>query len=595
MASRKKYNFSSIFKISLEVYPIYIVLLILAVVIGGLFIPINLKVMQIFIDQIIEIVKHNMSLTQVVPIFILILILQLYNNFNSTFENIVAIKFSQKVKKHFLSLIIDQIARLEYQYIENKETYDLIHRVKKGAENNIKESLGHLSKILSGTIGMIGLFIIIWQANLWISLAILFIILLTAFLAYRCGTREFEVSVAWSKVERQMEYYEGLFKERSIAPEMKLFNGFKYMKKLFINCFEEDIKLYFAMQLRNRINSEVVLGCIGYVLLFSTYIILLYPLSNNVISIGFYIATINAVSRLVLFITKSLPQSLQYLFKSRYYWKEVESFFALSETDYEGVKKNNLQSFQQIKFDNIYFKYPNSNQYILKGVSFTIESGKHYAVVGKNGAGKSTIIKLLTGLYQVDQGQITIDGVNINDFNTREISNLFSVVFQDFGKYNVSVMDNIQLSNLTSKSDLTRIDSIAHNLGFLETIKKMPNGYSSVLGKLTEGGIDLSGGEWQKLALCRSVYSNACIRILDEPTAALDPVAETKLYQLFEDSLSDNSSTIFISHRLGSTKLADQIILIDNGIVKEQGSHNELMSRKGLYKRMFDSQKLWYS
>lgn len=594
MTDGTKYNLLSIFRISLKVYPIYLVVSCMIVILNGIFEPTNLVIMKKFIDQVLDVVQQNAGFGQLIPLFAFILILQFYKYFIPALEKLLATKFSHKVKKYFLTLVLDKISRLEYQHIENKGTYDLIHRVKKSAEENIKESLYHLAKIVSGVISVLGLLMVIWQAGWWISLALLLTIGMTTFLAYKCGTRTFAVSVAYSRIERENEYYESIFTDRSIASELKLFRGSEYIKKLFVDTFEETIKKFFATEIRNRTNYEVVLGLIGYLLLFATYIILLYPLANQVITIGFYIATINAVSRLVTFITKSLPQSLQYLFESQLYWKEVGTFFALSEKYNQVATSKQVQNFKEIKFNNVHFKYPNSNQYILKGVSFTLERGKHYAIVGKNGAGKSTITKLLTGLYDVDQGQITIDRANINDFSADELSKFFSVVFQDFGRYKVSVLDNYRLTNIYVKPDLARMSSIAHKLDFLDTIQKMPQGYNTVLGKLTADGIDLSGGEWQKLALCRSIYSSAALRILDEPTASLDPVAETKLYQLFEDTLTKDSSTIFISHRLGSTKLADEIILIDDGMVKEKGSHHELMKKNGLYKRMFDSQKGWY-
>lgn len=595
MISNKKYNLLSIFKISLKVYPIYIVILLITIVLNGLFNPINLLVMQKFIDNILSLVKNHEGYIQVIPLFILIILLQIYRHFNNTPEYFLGIKFNHKIKKYFLGSIIDKISRLEYHHIENRDTYNLIHRVKKGAEINIKGSLLHLSKIVSGIINVIGLFVIIWKAGSIISLSILLVILITTFFSYKCATRTFEVNVGLSEAERKGDYYEGIFKDRSIAPEIKLFRASEYIIKLFLNNEEEILKKYYAMELRNRPNTWILLRFIGYLLLLFTYIILLFPLSNNLITIGFYIATVNAISRLVEFITESAPESLQYLFESNLYWKEVSTFFNLSEKLNEVNTNNNSKSFNVIKFNNVYFKYPHTNQYILKGVSFTIEKGKHYAIVGKNGAGKSTIIKLLTGLYEVSSGEITIDGVNINHFSANELSSLLSVVFQDFGKYQITVLDNIKLTDINSNTDMNKINSIANNLGFLETIKRMPEGYDTILGKLTKKGIDISGGEWQKLTLCRSIYSNTAIRILDEPTSALDPEAESKLYKLFEDSLTKDSSTILISHRLGSTKLANDIILIDDGIVKEQGSHEELIKINGIYKKMFDSQKLWYS
>lgn len=595
MSSGKKYTLFSALSIAFKVYPMYIMVFILIVICNGLFDPLNVVVMQQFIDRVLDLVQKQGNLASMIPLLATIVILQMYRHFHPTFEYFVGMRFQQKVKEYFMSILLDKMARLDYQHIENKETYDLIHRVKQGAETKVKESLDHLAKIAAGVIGILGVFAIIWQAGWWISIAILCVIMVTTYFAYRCGTRKFVESVVSSEIERRVDYYESLFSDRSVALELKLFGAAEFVKKRFRQMADEEVQLFLAMEMRNKPNIWIVLRLIGNLLLLFTYIILLYPLANQTVTIGFYLATVSAMTKLVGFITDTAPESLEYLFVSHRYWREVGDFFALAEQDQHCAHDWRAPDhFRQIKFDNVYFRYPGADHYTLQGVSFTIERGKHYAIVGKNGAGKSTIIKLLTGLYRVDQGEITIDGVNIDLFPMQELARFFSVVFQDFGKYNISIMDHIQLPQTSAAPDLTRIHSIADQLGFHETVCRMPQGYDTLLGKLTEEGIDLSGGEWQKVALCRAIYADTSVRILDEPTAALDPEAESRLYQLFADSLSRESSTILISHRLGSTKLADEIILIDNGVVREQGTHHELMKQGGLYRKMFDVQKAWY-
>lgn len=238
--------------------------------------------------------------------------------------------------------------------------------------------------------------------------------------------------------------------------------------------------------------------------------------------------------------------------------------------------------------------YPNSSEPILKNISFTIKRGKRYAFVGENGAGKTTIIKLLLGFYEPCDGQIKINGKKLEAFHYGDLKCIFSVVFQDYSKYQLSLQDCLSLGEWetgSEKSNQEKILKALHTVGldFLaseEIIKKE-------LGKLSEESIELSEGQWQRIAIARAILSNHKIFILDEATASIDPIQEKEIYSLFE-TVSEDRTTIFITHRLGSTKFVDCIFTIHNGQIAEMGSHMELMEKKGVYAKMYNSQKEWY-
>jgi ATP-binding cassette, subfamily B, bacterial len=212
--------------------------------------------------------------------------------------------------------------------------------------------------------------------------------------------------------------------------------------------------------------------------------------------------------------------------------------------------------------------------------------------VGVNGAGKTTITKLLTGLYTNYTGEIKVDGRPLRDFTQAELKGLSTVVYQDFAKYSFSLYDNIAVGSVISTE--REINDAVNVIGLSEAVSKLPNGMQTYLGKIYKDGVDISGGEWQRVAMARSLVSTAPLRILDEPTAALDPLSESRVYSQFEQ-ISRGKTTVFISHRLGSTKLADIIYVLDGGKIAEQGSHSELMRLKGLYAEMFEAQASWYS
>ena len=228
---------------------------------------------------------------------------------------------------------------------------------------------------------------------------------------------------------------------------------------------------------------------------------------------------------------------------------------------------------------------------MLNGLSFTLEKGRHYSFVGANGAGKTTITKLLLGMYQNYEGEILINGKELRTYSVAQLKALFICVFQDFSRYQLTMRENIELGNIggTNNGNIER----AVELSGLSKLKERI-GFDAHIGKLDEDGVDVSGGEWQRIAMARAIISQSEIKILDEPTAALDPIAERDVYENFRD-ISRGNTTVFISHRPGPTKLADIIYVLDGGRVIESGDHEKLMEEDGLYAEMFESQRSWYA
>lgn len=275
--------------------------------------------------------------------------------------------------------------------------------------------------------------------------------------------------------------------------------------------------------------------------------------------------------------------------------RDLTNFVALEEScDAQSLPSMPPPVFESLEFVNVSFRYPGTEKLILDQISFKIEPGGHYSFVGANGAGKTTITKLMTGLYDNYSGEILLNGRSLREYSQGDLKAFFHVVYQDFARYYISLGQNIELGNPRKLANGVSVESAAAELDLVDVIARLPQGLDTPLGKIKEGGQDLSGGEWQRVAMARAVYNLAPFRILDEPTAALDPLSESRLYEHFEQ-ISQDKTTIFISHRLGSTKLADQIFVIDQGRLAEQGSHDELMSLNGIYADMYQSQRGWYS
>lgn len=247
----------------------------------------------------------------------------------------------------------------------------------------------------------------------------------------------------------------------------------------------------------------------------------------------------------------------------------------------------------EIVFDHVWFRYPNTERYVLRDLSFTIHSGEKLAIVGVNGAGKSTIVKLISGLYRPERGTILINGIPQTEFGREEYYRMFSTVFQDFEVYSCSLLENV-CGTQSDPEEIERAKRCLDTVGLREKIQELPKGYDSIASKvIDEEGIDLSGGQKQKVAIARALYKNGNVVILDEPTAALDALAEAEIYQSF-DRLIEGKTAIYISHRLSSTRFCDHIAFFGENGLEEYGSHDELMALHGRYCGMFETQGRYY-
>ncbi len=272
----------------------------------------------------------------------------------------------------------------------------------------------------------------------------------------------------------------------------------------------------------------------------------------------------------------------------------MRDFFSLDELEYEhsDPKAEGWERFD-VDFDHVSFPYPNTEREVIHDLTLHIREGEKIAIVGENGSGKTTFISLLCALYEPDRGTVSMGGESIYTDVSRTRRTL-SAAFQDFARYETSIRDNIVVSDRRRAPENAAVEAVARRNGAWEFISAQPHGMDEVVGSFSETGNNLSGGQWQKLALCRCAWrQDAKIMILDEPTAALDPLAEAELYRNFTD-LTVNRTTILISHRLGITRLVDRILVFNDGRIVEDGSHEELLKKQGLYARMFRAQAQWY-
>ena len=291
--------------------------------------------------------------------------------------------------------------------------------------------------------------------------------------------------------------------------------------------------------------------------------------------------------RLLATQVQALFRSVQTIFESGLFLDDLDRFLALGTPALEAADGADApRTFSTIRAEDVRFRYPGSEVDALRGVDVELRAGEIVAVVGENGSGKTTLAKLLAGLYQPGGGRVTWDGVDISTFRPASLRERVSVTFQDFVRYSFTATDNIAVGRVEDAADPERVRAAARAAGAEEVLDGLPDGFDTLLSRLFTGGTDLSGGQWQRVALARSFFRDAPLVVLDEPSSALDPRAEHALFSTLRGAL-DGRTALFISHRFSTVRGADRIIVMDAGTVVEQGTHDELVALGGLYADLY--------
>lgn len=490
--------------------------------------------------------------------------------------------------------ILDTRASLKYKYIEDSDTWELVERLSEGIVENMLNGIRAFATVARSIVSIAAILSLILTQVWWATILIAILSVPLLWMSLKAGGKNYN---AWMKAwpyERRFSYYsDDILTSREATQERTLFGYANYIVNLHSEHFEIARKIQEKVAVRTKIAIEatgIFMSVIALLISFS----LITPVIAGTLSPGMFMGIVAAVFTMAKSIGGTLQEAAKNLSYAKRCMDDLTAFMALDLQEGATDLPDKISPiFERLSFKNVWFKYPNAEKYALRNVSFDIEVGNHYAFVGTNGSGKTTIIKLLTGLYDVYDGEILINGKELRTYETSTLKAMFSVVYQDFSRYEISLADNIALGNTSENVSIEDIHNVTDKVALTDTITNLKDGLRTPLGKIDKNGSDLSGGQWQKVAIARSLISLAPIKILDEPTAALDPIAESRIYQEFEELMKDKT-TIFISHRLGSTKLANEILVIESGEIIERGTHNKLIKIRGVYSKMFESQRRWY-
>lgn len=544
-----------------------------------------------FVDSVAATVSKGESAVHAGIWAAYVVLLVAYQWLAGTAMSLVWTRFENRIRQSLNVEIVTKRAELQYQYLENSDTWNMIKRVSDRPEAQFRKFYEVFFNSLCLLFKIIGIMGIIFVYQWWTALLMVVISVPLFKLSLASGRATYDVNKAVTEYNRKCDYYSGVITGRDAVQERSLFGYTGHMNALWEEKYAQYGKITNAAH--RKWFAKLEGGSIIAALILAVNIMLLiFPAVKGTITIGLFISLVNACLSLIEAMSWELREYIDEFANKAEYFRELQLFFSLESVKGVLEKAQKSQGFESLEFRNVTFHYPGTSREILRNLSFKIEKGVHYAIVGRNGEGKTTIMKLLTGLYGDYEGSILINGRELREYEAAEIKGFFSALFQDYAKYEISIQDNLRLARADAGEE--EICDALKKFGLLQKVEGLEKGVHSHLGKIHGDGTDFSGGEWQKLAISRTYMNDAPIYLLDEPTASLDPISECHVYQDFQVASRDKT-TILISHRLGSVRLADVIFVLENGDIKEAGSHDRLMRAGGIYKEMYSSQESWYN
>ena len=555
-------------------------------VLTAIIVPVNTVLLQRIVNDILILLQENRC-HFILNTHLVILIAGVFSEVLLTgVDRYVKIRFDMQITDRLEKEIVRKYRKLDYSCYEDPQTYDSISRISQNPGEKIRMIFWKLCEMVRIIILLIGYLLIFQQASpLLVGIFLLFFPPML-YENYKAGCLWYDLYSRQTADERKIAYYERLLTGKTSLAELKIYQATDYIEKLWK---KQSSKL-------RKEKEETLIRVEKTLLRKSTFSALWYLCSGGVLLYGVITGRISVSMFLVLFQTilnivdtvNGLLETFGNFSREIQEMSYLHSFFALKNIP---ERKGCIdRTVRRIRFEHVCFSYPNAGTETLHDISFELDLSKSTAIVGENGSGKTTIIKLLCGLYQPTSGRILFDEYDIRNLNNGEIGKAIKVVFQDFFQYELTIRENIGFGNLARISHDLELQEVLDAV-HLEELKKL--GLDTSLGKLEHEGIDLSRGQWQRLAVGRIFLNDTGYAVLDEPTASVDPVSEYNMYQLFYLLLRSRGS-LMISHRLASAKMADHILVLKNGTIAEQGNHTELMKNQELYHELFCRQAEWY-
>ncbi|HEU5378607.1 MAG TPA: ABC transporter ATP-binding protein [Ktedonobacteraceae bacterium] len=565
-------------------------------IISGFLPAVSVWIMRGVVDSIIFAAfspSHNLG-----PVWFFVvaqLVVGLVLSLFSTLSNIVQQLLQERIGNRVQSMILRKADTLDLAFFEDPDFYDKLRNASNESIYKPLQMISQLFDFVKTVVTLFSMLALLLSLAWWLAMIALLTPIPLFISSSRYGWQGYQKMRHQSPERRRMLYLVRLMTADTYNKEIKLFN----LGRFFINQFDEVAEELYQQDKKivvPRYLSGFGWGSLSNLANSGIYIYVAFRAVTRAITIG----SLTMYTQAAMQIGSSFQELLadiSGIYESNLYVDTLYEFLEyqpriLSPADPRLIERDAVVPGLSIEFRDVSFTYPGKDpetQAALRRVSFTIKAGEAIALVGRNGAGKTTLVKLLTRLYDPDEGQILMGGRDIREYDIEELRHVVGVIFQDYVTYYMSARENIGVGNVDEIENLELVEQAAGKSGANTVITDLPSGYETMLGRWWKDGFQLSGGEWQKVALARAFMRDAPILILDEPTSSLDAQAEYEIFTKFR-MLTEGKTAVFISHRFSTVRLADRIFVIEQGVMKESGSHNELIALGGRYAELFNLQ-----
>ena len=489
------------------------------------------------------------------------------------------------------NIVMEKIDELDLAYFDDPKTYDSIEKVSNESVSRCISILVMLVTLLRNVTTFIGILFVIISLSSSIAILMCVTMIPIFYVSISIAFRQYKIYSSRVQSLRLADYLKEISLKYENIKELKIYRAIEYLKNKMIEIYTGYIyedKVYKRRFLRESTITDVLQYA------FSTGI-KIYTVFKSIVehrTIGdltMYISALDNMENSIRIILDSIAS----LYSDNLYIENLITLKNMQSNMKDTGKRRLKESFQTIEFKNVSFKYPNTEKYVLKNINIKFEKNQSYALVGLNGSGKTTFVKLLMRLYDPQEGKIYIDGIDIKEFSIESLRENVGVIFQDFIKYPLTVKENIGIGYIKKEYKLNEIEDAAKISGADIFIQNLPQKYDSMLQKEWDNGCELSIGQWQKIAISRAILRNASILVLDEPSSALDPKSEYEMFQKMRNLMIGKMS-IMITHRFSNVRIVDKIFVMKEGEIVEFGTHEVLMKKKGEYFNLYNIQAEYY-